>query len=520
MKRTLLTLLVALVIAVGCGRVVTSATVPTAAQVMQTADSRLSDAAQTRLKAAIPALSAYLARVLPSVRLPALRVGIIGRAGLVYSTGWVHAETTNAAAARTPSDATLFRVGSITKTLTALTALHLRDRGALQLDVPVATYLPELAGLVYPSRDSPPITLRHLLSHTSGLPRIGGTPPLLDQGGRGAEEPTLLAALRGLALVTAPGSGDQPAYSNLGYAIVGLTIARVTGQPYRDYVTQALLRPLQMRSTSFLPEPSAELAPGYVDDGGSWRAAPATALGAFDAAGGLYSNMEDMAKYVQLQLQAWPPRSDPEDLSVARGTVRESQLSLGMQRPGASEYGAGWQSLRDEAQGWQIEHDGATLDGYSAFVAMAPTRGVGVVILSNGLSAETTEVVTLGRALLREALTLSAPAPSAREAQAAMRLLALAQTWSASAAQAVFTARFLREVGEPALRALLAELEASRPCQVRFAGEPTEPDGGAFLLACASCTWRVRVSFASSADTRLAELVVERTALPPATSAP
>ena len=70
-------------------------------------------------------------------------------------------------------DTTLFRMASVTKVFTSLAVLQLRDEGKLDLDAPVERYLPEMARLRYPTADSPRITLRHLMTHTSGLPRLG-----------------------------------------------------------------------------------------------------------------------------------------------------------------------------------------------------------------------------------------------------------------------------------------------------------------------------------------------------------
>jgi CubicO group peptidase (beta-lactamase class C family) len=101
---------------------------------------------------------------------------------------------------KAPVDAdTVYNIASITKPFTALAVLRLRDEG--KLDAPAVTYLPELESLVYATSDSVPITLRHLLTGTSGMPNIGP----LDAGKVTVSEEDVLASLRGLHIQRAPG---------------------------------------------------------------------------------------------------------------------------------------------------------------------------------------------------------------------------------------------------------------------------------------------------------------------------
>jgi CubicO group peptidase (beta-lactamase class C family) len=138
---------------------------------------------------------------------------------------------------------TVFRIASMTKSFTAMAIMKLRDDGRVSLDADASTYLPELRTLVGVPHDAP-VTVRMLLTHASGLPYDdywGGD-------SFGMTDPELTRFLQaGVRLSHAPGA--VYAYSNLGYALLGRIVARVSGVSFRDYVSQNILRPLGMRSS-------------------------------------------------------------------------------------------------------------------------------------------------------------------------------------------------------------------------------------------------------------------------------
>lgn len=330
---------------------------------------------------ALPEVEELVAAHLREQPLPSLALGLVTPEGLVWSQGYGAREE---GAGEPVGPRTVFRIGSVTKVLTALAVLKLRDEGRVALDEPAVRYLPELAGVIYPSRDSPPITLRHLLTHSSGLPRRGSFD--YTRSDRDVTEAEVLASLEGLALEFAPGTAAR--YSNLGMAVVGLVIQRASGMSYRRYVSEQVLRPLGMKGSAWEREsvPAGLLAAGHVKQGGQvlpgvahWR------LGAAEAMGGLYASMEDMAALVAFELAAWPPRDEPETGPVRRGTVRESQLATGTV-PGDGAFGLGWMVPQAPELGHVLMHNGATAN-YSASVLLLPQRGMGVVALA-GTGAE------------------------------------------------------------------------------------------------------------------------------------
>lgn len=334
------------------------------------------DPVDDRLAEETEALERFLTLRMARAELPGLAVGVVVGGELV----WTFTAGVQDPESGIPVDEhTVFRVGSVTKTFTGATLLQLRDAGTLDLDDPVVEAVPELASVVAPTADSPPITYRHLVTHTSGLPRVGD----LDYFSRPDEpvtEADLLAALDGVQLEFAPGTRTR--YSNLAAALAGLAVARLTGHPYRDQVDEQLLRPLGMEATVWDPEdvPAGRLATGHPAEesaqGHHWR------MGAAEAMGGLYSSVSDMARYTAFQMAAWPPRDDPDDGVVRRASLRESHLIAGHASPVGQTFGVGWAVVQDEVLGHLVFHTGATYQ-YACSVFMLPRQGIGVVAMTH-----------------------------------------------------------------------------------------------------------------------------------------
>jgi CubicO group peptidase (beta-lactamase class C family) len=326
---------------------------------------------------------------LAALEAPSFAWGLVVDSALVASGA---RGTTELGAGQPVSTSTVYRIGSITKVFTALAILELRDHGQLSLDDPVLRWLPELGELVYPSSDSAPITLRQLLTHSSGLPRLGAVEYWT--GDSPPSEAEFLATLRGFGLEQAPGLGES--YSNLGASLLGPVVTHVSGRPFQEYLSEQLLKPLGMQHTVWdVGEvPAEQLARPHamheqrLERVSEWR------QGAAAAAGGLYSSVEDLARWISFQLAAWPASSRPESSVLRRSSVREAH-TLQVQdsfraRVGASGglearvrgSGLGWavtQNCRFEHVVW---HNGGT-EGHSAVLYFLPDRGVGVVILAN-----------------------------------------------------------------------------------------------------------------------------------------
>jgi len=270
--------------------------------------------------------------------------------------------------------------------------LKLRDEGKLSLDDPVARYVAAAADMPYPTRDSPALTIRHLLTHSAGFPEDN---PWGDQQLAQSEE-TMDAWIRaGIPFSNVPGVAYE--YSNFGFAILGQVVAKASGKSYDDYIRKEILEPLQMSASTFEVSevPRDRVALGYRWEDKTWKSEPALGHGAFGAMGGLWTSARDLARYVSFLMSAFPPRDDPEKGPVERSSVREMQ-QVGRSLPasafrktvdaplelnvGAYGYGLGVsQSCRF---GYSIAHGGG-LPGYGSLMRWLPDYGVGIIAMGN-----------------------------------------------------------------------------------------------------------------------------------------
>lgn len=365
--------------------------------------------------AAARALEPRLVKTLEATRAPGAAIGLVVDRQLVYFKGVGVREVGGAGPsgqANTPAadpalrvdEDTVFRIASMTKAFVSAAALRLRDEGKISLDDPAEKYLPELRGLRYPTADSPRITVRHLFSHSSGLPEDNASADLRMPMSE-ADFDELLS--HGLSFSTAPGT--QFEYANLGFALAGRVVTRASGVRVQDYVTRELLRPLGMTATGWdgSSVPANHRAHGY---GRKDSAMPAEGLakydddapheepmladGAWAAIGGIWTSPRDYARWVAFQLAAWPPRDAPDDGPVRRASVRETQSMQrfegidawrdpkGELRVRGGGYGMGWGVSATCRFERVISHSGG-LPGYGSWVALLPERGVGVFSMTN-----------------------------------------------------------------------------------------------------------------------------------------
>jgi CubicO group peptidase (beta-lactamase class C family) len=412
-----------------------------------------------KLAAAFAAIDALVDAEVHDKGVTGLSVGVVIDGELVHSRG---AGVVDRETKAQPDADTVFRIGSITKSFTGLAVLSLRDEGALALDEPLTRLVPEAAGLVYPSRDAAPITLRQILTHTSGLPRLGDF--TYTRSDREPSEEEVVRSLSGFALNSAPGTA--PAYSNLGFALLGIAAGRAAHLPLRAALAKRVFEPLGMTSTAFDPPtvPPGRLAVGYDKDAaGAVSVAPRWRLGASEAAGGIYSTVRDMARYVAFQLAAYPARSAPEAGPVRRSSVRESHLTgfkharLGVQLrdevakgeslvdASAASYGFGWLNEDNCDFDGLVWHNGGVA-GFTAAVGFLPKRGVGVVALTNFAASEFDAEPIVEKVLLALKKTggLAARVPPvvlpAAFAPAMTRFLAVYNAWDEAAYKAMLSA--------------------------------------------------------------------------------
>jgi CubicO group peptidase (beta-lactamase class C family) len=455
--------------------------------------------------------------------LPGCAYGIVTSGGLVGSGS---CGIVNPGSAECPGAATVYRIASMTKSFTALAILMLRDAGKLALDTAAAEYVPELSRLVYPTRDSSPITVRQLLTMAAGWPEDNpwGDRQLWRNDAQLGE---ILA--RGVSFANAPGVTFE--YSNLGYMVLGRVIANVGGESSLDFITHRILQPLGMHETVWnAADVAAErLASGYHWLEGSWVEEPLLPSGG-DAAvfGGLYSTVADLARWVAFQLSAWPPRDDPEEGIVRRATLREMQQPHRLYTPAdeapeigrpvvwsAGGYGYGLTTTYEGSLAI-VGHAGG-LPGFGSHMCWAPDYDLGVVALGNvryaSMRVASTEAL---RQLVRQGTVRPRPKHPAPPLEAAradvQRLLSY---WDDTLVQELFADNFFLDDSREWWQGEVARLAAVHG-KLR--------DSGPFAAENALCgTWKLAgekgwvnafVTLTPSVPPRVQELKLE-SVLPP-----
>jgi CubicO group peptidase (beta-lactamase class C family) len=273
-----------------------------------------------------------------------------------------------------------FQIGSITKVLTATIALQLVEEGRLELDTPIRTYLPEFR--VLDPETSATLTLRHLLTHTSGLHG-----DFFNDTGFGDDHlARYVDRCACLPQVRAPSAGFS--YSNSGYTIIGRLIELASGKRWDDVLKERLFSPLGMKTAQTRPENlvGKSVAIGHATSGdqllpvenayGMLSLGPAGSTPTMSAS--------DLLTFLRLHLDGGVTRDGARLLSCE--SVREMQtprVSMPLWGEGeVTAQGIGWQ-ISDWVGGRCVGHSGTTL-GQNAFALVHPEKNMAVVLLING----------------------------------------------------------------------------------------------------------------------------------------
>ncbi len=341
---------------------------------------------------------------------PGLAVMLAEGGRPVYFKGFGHRDR---ARALPVTEHTLFGIGSITKSFTAVAIMQLQEAGSLRVDDPVSRHIPELR--IAGAEGASPIRLGHLLAHTSGMPpspALNATlvPSLLadpdvPQPVRAALPPPvrtwdeLIAYLNGLGAVPLAEPGRLFSYWNDGWALLGLVIERLSGESYEAYVERHILAPAGMAESTFDvgprvdgPDTSRLYNHRKGEDGRdeSYEAGPWWDAPPMTAAGFLRSTPSDMLRYLEIYRtggQVGEARIlSPE--SVREMTTPRIPCTAGMA------YGYGLMLTEDYHGVHLVEHGGG-IKGVSAWVTVVPERDLTAVGLSN-LTGAPTSVALMG----------------------------------------------------------------------------------------------------------------------------
>lgn len=330
----------------------------------------------------LPALDAYVARMVREKGYVGLALGIVRDGQLVLDRGYGKSSLENGTPV-TPE--TRFAIGSVTKQFTCACIFLLAEEGKLSVRDPVAKYYPNLTR----SRD---ITLYDLMTHAAGYPDYYPLDFVDRRMARPIPLEGLLREYAGGPLDFEPGS--RWSYSNTGYILLGRIVEKVSGEPFGQFLTRRILKPLGMDQTVFEPAAGAgRLARGYTSIAlGPPEPAVPEGPGWIHAAGGLYSTAADLAKW---------------DLALVGGKVLKPESYRLMTAPReladgrTKNYGCGLGVVQRDGE-TLLRHTGG-VSGFLAYNTVLPRTKSAVILLTNGdyLDAASLhgEIVTL---LLRD----------------------------------------------------------------------------------------------------------------------
>lgn len=252
-------------------------------------------------------------------------------------------------------------IGSVTKQFTAMAIMMLAERKKLSYDDPVSIFIPELSQSPHLNK----VTLRHLLTHTSGIPDYGD---LAVDDSKLNQTGLIAALLKKEDALADPGLTYR--YSNPGYALLAIVVERVSGKRFADFLGQEIFKPVGMSDTFVYVSPmkkNAQAAVGYnefgdVDDGSST---------AIPGDGGIYSSVDDLFKWDQALYT---------DKLVRQSTLSEAFRPAKV-RQGTTSYGFGW-NIVDEGNQKYLWHQGSQA-GFRAFIERRLSDRVTVIMLTN-----------------------------------------------------------------------------------------------------------------------------------------
>jgi len=311
--------------------------------------------------------------------------GIVVAGETVVADGFGFADTEGKTPARADH---LFRIGSITKPVTAMAMLRLVHLGEARFGDPVTAFVPELERVENPYSWTPGPSVFQLATMTSGLAREPRNLPRYLVGAPQDWLDTALGALEEVSFEYEPGTRYQ--YSNIGYAMLGAAVERAAGEPFMAHVGEHLLTPLGMDSSTFFPTPELDgrIAEGTTvkDDGSLDAETPArehAGRGYKVPNGALYSTVEDLGVFLRFLVGV---EGAPFD-GVIPADFRQENLTKAFAAGDLSSgYGFGFMTRRlDDAGGdsFTAYGHGGSVAGYRAAAWIEPQTGAAVVLLRN-----------------------------------------------------------------------------------------------------------------------------------------
>ncbi len=308
-------------------------------------------------------VDAYIASQMQRHQIPALSLTVLrdGKALRTHAYGVINLEVN---APNGPGAA--FMIGSMSKQFAAAATMALAAQKKIALDDPVSKYLTSL-----PSAWST-VTVRHLLTHTSGIPSYTEVPGFETYNARDATHDEVIATVRNLPMNFMPGARFH--YNNTGYFLLGMLIEKVTGETYEQFLTEHIFAPAGMANTRMYHESAIvrDRVSGYVLSGGKLVNPQFESVTWPYSGGAVLSTIEDLAKW---------DAAIYTDHVLPQSAFQEMWTPMRLNDGAITQYGFGWhlEQLRNHPLVWHTGHIG----GFSSFFGRVPDAHLSIILLTN-----------------------------------------------------------------------------------------------------------------------------------------
>ena len=346
------------------------------------------------------ASDALMLRLMSTHNVPGAALALIKDGSVLLEKGYGFRDL----AAHAPvTTATLFNIGSISKSFTALGVAQLVDQDQVDLDAPVIRYIPDLR--LSDPQATQAVTLRQLLSHTSGLPADEQWPQHVP-----ATRDGIVSEFASMPVTARPGTRFQ--YCSRCVVLAAYVLERITGQSWEAYTRTHIFAPLEMTMASFGPlglEQAPDRAQPYRRDGVLGQApVPWSRLQYLEPlgpGGGIDASVDEMARYTLLQLDNGTMFGHQILSTQMMAELHRPEIDVGVDwKPAARaenlHYALGW--FTADVRGVHLVYHNGENPGFRAAVVLAPFSKAGVVILTNGESKPIIDMTT--RSLLEQLL--------------------------------------------------------------------------------------------------------------------
>jgi CubicO group peptidase (beta-lactamase class C family) len=350
--------------------------------------------------AELPDADAVMLPLMSTDNVPGAALAMVKDGNIVLEKGYGFRDLATQAPVTT---ATLFNIGSISKSFTALGIAQLVDRHQAELDVPVIRYLPDLR--LNDPQAAQAMTLRQLLSHSSGLPADEQWPDHVPPTREG-----IIGEFAGMAITAPPGARFQ--YCSRCIVLAAYILERIAGQSWEAYTRAQIFEPLGMNTASFGPrglEEASDHAQPYRHDANLGQVPVPWArlqyLEPLAPGGGIDASVDEMTRYALLQLGDGTAFGHQIVSMQMLAELHRQEIAVGddwmpSARAENLHYALGW--FTADINGARVVYHFGDNPGFRAAIALVPSAKAGVVILTNGESNAVTN--TAMRSLVAQLL--------------------------------------------------------------------------------------------------------------------